>query len=444
LRPRSAEWQSVLDPERRAAALEVAYDVARRASDPARVAASRTAARAQTRFPKTLRWQPWSVAQGEAGIALMCGYVDACSPGEGWDAAGHAFLSTAARGAERAAGPRAGLFAGLNGLAFAAERMSRDGTRYQRLLAALDDAVALRSAALAAELASADTPRGVGAFDAISGASGVAAQLLDRDPHGVLPSVLEGLVALAGRRDGQSRWATPAEYIGDEDMARRYPSGHLNCGLAHGIPGPLAVLALALRAGVEVEGQRRAVAELGAWLVAHRCEDEWGVHWPTAVPLPAPGEPEVDPASLPPSRCAWCYGSPGVARALWLAGDALGDTALRELAVEAMLAVHARPVAERKIPSPTFCHGVAGLLQIVLRFAHDTGLSVFAEAAAGLVDELLAAYEPDRLLGYASLEPASNRVDRAGLLDGAPGIAMVLLAAATDVEPGWDRLFLLS
>lgn len=444
MRARSPAWQSVLDAERRAAALDVAYEVARRASDPARVEASLTAARTQTHFPQTLRWQPWSIAQGEAGIALMCAYLDACSPGEGWDAAGHAFLSKAARGAERAAGARVGLFAGLNGLAFAAERLSRDGARYQRLLAALDDAVAPRSADLGAELAGADTPHRVAAFDAISGASGVAAQLLDRDPHGVLPSVLQGLVALAGRRNGRPRWATPPEYAGDEDMARRYPSGPLNCGLAHGIPGPLAVLALALRAGVEVEGQRRAVAELGEWLAAHRCADEWGVHWPTAVPLPAPGEPDIDPAALPPSRCAWCYGSPGVARALWLAGDALGDAALRDLAIEAMLAVHARPVAERHVPSPTFCHGVAGLLQIVLRFAHDTGLPVFAEAAAELVDELLAAYEPDRLLGYASLEPAGNRVDRAGLLDGAPGIAMVLLAAATDVEPTWDRLFLLS
>jgi hypothetical protein len=35
-------------------------------------------------------------------------------------------------------------------------------------------------------------------------------------------------------------------------------------------------------------------------------------------------------------------------------------------------------------------------------------------------------------------------VDRPGLLDGAPGAALVLLAAATDVEPAWDRVFLLS
>jgi hypothetical protein len=35
-------------------------------------------------------------------------------------------------------------------------------------------------------------------------------------------------------------------------------------------------------------------------------------------------------------------------------------------------------------------------------------------------------------------------VDQPGLLDGAPGVILALLAASTDVEPIWDRLFLLS
>jgi hypothetical protein len=116
----------------------------------------------------------------------------------------------------------------------------------------------------------------------------------------------------------------------------------------------------------------------------------------------------------------------------------------RELAVEAMEAVYRRPLRERGIDSPTFCHGVAGLLQITLRFANDTGLPLFAEAAETLSGQLLSLYDPDSLLVYYSLEPGGRRVDRPGLLDGASGIAVVLLAAATDVEPTWDRLFLLS
>ncbi|WP_277752743.1 lanthionine synthetase LanC family protein [Streptomyces sp. L2] len=82
-----------------------------------------------------------------------------------------------------------------------------------------------------------------------------------------------------------------------------------------------------------------------------------------------------------PARSAWCYGAPGVAHALWLAGTALGDHDLHDVATEAMAAVLRRPAHMRFIDSPTFCHGVAGLLQIVLRFAHATRLPFLHDAA---------------------------------------------------------------
>jgi hypothetical protein len=109
-----------------------------------------------------------------------------------------------------------------------------------------------------------------------------------------------------------------------------------------------------------------------------------------------------------------------------------------------MEAVFRRPVAERHIDSPTFCHGVAGLLEIALRFANDTGESVFIDESRILVRQLLDSYRPESLLGFRHLEIENHEVDQPGLLDGAPGIALVLLAAATSVEPTWDRLFLLS
>jgi hypothetical protein len=198
--------------------------------------------------------------------------------------------------------------------------------------------------------------------------------------------------------------------------------------------------------GVEVEGLGEAVNRMASWLSRHRWDDAWGVNWPAAVPLEPDGSvaaPPPPPASIP-SRTAWCYGSPGIARALWFAGEAVDDSGYRELAVEAMEAVYRRPLNVRFIDSPTFCHGVAGLMQITLRFAHDTGLPQFTEGAHALGEQLLSLYDPDSLLGYWSLEPGGNRVDQPGLLDGAPGVVLVLLAAATPVEPSWDRLFLLS
>jgi hypothetical protein len=109
-----------------------------------------------------------------------------------------------------------------------------------------------------------------------------------------------------------------------------------------------------------------------------------------------------------------------------------------------MDAVFRRPIDKRQINSPTFCHGVAGLLSIALRFRHDLGDSLFSEEISKLVEQLLTRFQPDSLLGFRNIEYGDHEIEQPGLLDGAPGVALVLLAAATEVEPTWDRLFLLS
>lgn len=442
-------WAPALTPARAETAVTIAREVAARVTDEARLPAAIDAAPQQTAFPEAVHWVPYSLAQGEAGLALMCAYLDACFPGENWDRAGHRLITTAARAAERVEFLPPGAFVGLAGLTFVTWSLSRGGSRYQRMQASFEDTL-LSSAVVHAQAASQEpTGVSVGAFDAISGLSGIGACLLARserpEARAVLGLVLSALVRLCEREDsGLPRWHTPPHLMADQAMARAHPGGTLNCGLAHGIPGPLALMALALGRGVEVDGQRDALRRTCEWLLAHRADDDCGINWPTVVPIAPEGEQQREPAPLQPSRSAWCYGSPGVARALWLSGDALDDADLREMGVAAMEAVYRRPIGERRIDSPTFCHGVAGLLHITLRFAHDTGLPVFTDAANTLADQMLAAYEPDGLLGYRSVEPGDHRVDQAGLLDGAAGIAMMLLAAATHVEPSWDRLFLLA
>ena len=446
-------WGATLGADQAAAAATVAREVAHRLRDREQIEAANAAAARQTAFPKSVYWEPYGIAQGDAGLAVLCAYLDSCFPEEDWDAVGHRYLTLAARGAESSSYLPAGLSAGLSGLAFAAWSLSRQGTRYQKLLTAIEEALLPQTVELADTLCRQSRQKqgvSVGQFDLISGLSGVGAYLLCRREHqptvAALRTVLRGLVALTREEDGVPYWHTPAHLMSDEEiMLRLYPNGNLNCGLAHGIPGPLGLMALALHSGVEVDGLKEAIDQAANWLGKNRVDDAWGVNWPTAVSLAPDGEAVVASSpSAEPSRSAWCYGSPGIARALWLAGEALGHPEYRELAIEAMKAVYRRPPWERRIDSPTFCHGVAGLLQITLRFANDTGLPLFLEAAETLGEQLLSLYDPDTLLGYYSLEPGGQRVDQPGLLDGAPGVVLVLLAAATDAEPTWDRLFLLS
>jgi hypothetical protein len=232
-----------------------------------------------------------------------------------------------------------------------------------------------------------------------------------------------------------------------------FPNGNLNCGLAHGIPGVLAFLSLVRLSGLSFDRLDDAMVTIADWICTHRQDDAWGVNWPTAVPLETasdggdhvvlrPGDPALAPGG--PGRAAWCYGSPGVARALWLAGRALDRDDYRTHALAAMDAVYRRPIPARMIDSPTFCHGVSGLLAITMRFAADTQLPVFTEESRRLVEQLMQSFEPASLLGFRTIEYGGNQTDQPGLLDGAAGVALVLLAAATGIEPTWDRIFLLA
>ena len=442
-------WTSMLRPALAAQAMEVARDIAERLRDQHRVGIAVAAAPSQTAFPLAVHWQPPTLGQGDAGLALICAYLNACFANEEWDRAGHSYLTIAAKGAERLPHLSVCMLGGLAGLAFAGWSLSRGATRYRRLLGTIDSNLLPRVTAQADGLARL-TMEGVsvGEFDVISGLAGIGAYLLVRreDPSvaRALKATLRSLVALASDTGSRPRWWTPAHLLGDADTAALYPHGNLNCGLAHGIPGPLALMALALSYGIVVPGVEEVVDRLVDWLIGHRADDGWGVNWPYAVSLTSEGLPNDTASADPSSRAAWCYGAPGVARALWLAGVGRDRVEWRDLAVEAMESVYRRPIAARQIDSPTFCHGVAGLLQITLRFANDTRLPVFAEAAAGLTEGLLSAYEPESLLGYRNWEPGGTRVDQPGLLDGAPGVLLVLLAASSKVEPSWDRAFLLS
>ncbi|HEY0072293.1 MAG TPA: lanthionine synthetase C family protein [Chloroflexia bacterium] len=450
-------WRTVLDNEQARAAASIAHEIATRLRDPDRVASAAATALQQTAFPQTHYWQPYKVSQGNAGLAVLFAQCDACFPGEGWDAAGHRHIVLAARDAEQSVHLSPGAFSGLSGLAFAVWQLSRGGSRYRNLIESLEQTLLPQTLTLVRDLDDWRRDVTVSEFDAISGLSGIAAYLLCRrevpDVAATLQALVESLVVMTAEDAGIPRWYTPGHLMWDESTRKAYPHGNLNCGLAHGIPGPLVVLALAQLSGVKVPGLGEAIDRVATWLSQSRCDDEWGINWPTAVALEGVETPggmtllrATPPAQAPwgPGRAAWCYGSPGVARALWLAGEALDDTRFRALAISAMEAVYRRPIAARSIDSPTFCHGVAGLMQITLRFANDTGLPLFTEAAQALAGQLLGLYDPDSLLGYQDIEYQGRRVDQPGLLTGAPGVALALLAAGMNVQPTWDRLFLLS
>jgi hypothetical protein len=350
------------------------------------------------------------------GVALLCAQLDRVFPEDGWDAAGHVQLAAVAQAVEQGAGGL-GLFHGTTGVAFAAAALAAGRPRYERLLAEVDAVIVQGARASCTGLAGVE---GVpaGAWDLISGLTGVGTYLLGRpDLRATLEAVLATLVSVSADGDGRPRWWTPHDAL-YEDMQREFPNGNVNCGLAHGVAGPLALWALAEHAGVAVAGQAEATARVGSWLAAQAREGPWGPMWPAAVATAA--DPPVPFARVRPG---WCYGNAGVGRALALAGRSEEGAA----AVRAGLRLQedAAPLDE-----PILCHGTSGLAHVALRMAAESGDAEIAAAARRLCVELI-----DR---------ADEVGDDPSLLTGASGIALVLLAAATPAEPTWDRALLLA
>jgi len=432
-------WRPIAKGEYVTKAVGAARSVSQRLRDPDVVHEAAALANAQSSFPSKAPWLPYSIARGDAGLALMCGYLNECFPGENWDLVAHHYLAAAVAAIELQPDVAPALFSGAAGSGAAADYLSQGGLRYQRLLAAIDAVVARSAESLVASVRATSSGLPFSLFDVISGLAGVGRYLLLRhDQPGVRPILeraLSCLAELTQSDDGLPRWFTPPQFI-DEKTRDLFPRGNLNCGLAHGIPGPLAVMAIAHRRNVIPETSEIAIERAADWLCLHRADDKWGVNWPSMH--------QRDYAKPEPGRCAWCYGPPGVARSLWLAGEALDRNDYRDLAVEAMRAVFRRPTPERMIDSATFCHGISGTLQITLRFVADTGFADLREGATELLIQLLALYDRNSLLGYRNLERPGVFTDQPGLLDGAAGVVTTLLAAATKVEPAWDSVFLLN
>ncbi|HZI73903.1 MAG TPA: hypothetical protein VFD73_07705, partial [Gemmatimonadales bacterium] len=76
LDPRPHVWRPLLTGPQLRQARSVAIDVAERLADRRIVRDAVASAAARTQFPRALHWAPYGVAQGEAGLAILHGYLD--------------------------------------------------------------------------------------------------------------------------------------------------------------------------------------------------------------------------------------------------------------------------------------------------------------------------------------------------------------------------------
>ncbi|WUR11431.1 lanthionine synthetase LanC family protein [[Empedobacter] haloabium] len=253
-------------------------------------------------------------------------------------------------------------------------------------------------------------------FDLITGLAGIGTYALMRSDGGAareLYRTVESVLAEQSESAAAGRvWRTAGRFLGPLAPAESRKHGHVDLGVAHGLPGVVLLLAGALRHGLATGDTTRYLREGAAALVALR------------------GEP-VDGACYPyyssqrgGSRLAWCYGDLSVGFALHAAGAALSDPALGETAHVLVAERLAQPDESFGLADHALCHGHAGVLHLVGKMARERAEPVYLRRMAAWRAAIADGAQP--LAGHT------------GLLEGSGGVLLALQDGVARGRHHWD------
>ncbi|HEX9669191.1 MAG TPA: lanthionine synthetase C family protein [Thermoanaerobaculia bacterium] len=424
----SDSWTTVVSEQDAARAIDAVLAIARDLSGPA--AAPDGAPLDGARSPESS-----TIVAGYAGQAIFFAYLEQNRPGEGFAEQG---VDKIERAIELLAAEASfpGLYQGFSGVAWAAEHLQNG------ILAETDDDEDLNAGVDETLLHLLRQSPWPGHYDLISGLVGLAVYALSRLPRAIavecLDLVVDRLAELAVEQPSGFTWFTPRDRLVDESYDF-FTGGNYNLGVAHGVPGVIAVLARICGAGIAETKACPLLEGAVSWLLSQRLEDCRAL-FPTAI---GPG------VEIRYSRAAWCYGDPGIAATLLTAARAAGVASWEREALEIARHSAARPFDSTLIRDGCLCHGSAGLGHLFNRMYQATGDEVLGQAALSWYRWTLDQRRPGQGIGGFlnwSPTPSKEMVWQAdpSFLSGAVGMGLALLAAATPVEPRWDELLLLS
>ncbi|WP_018788560.1 lanthionine synthetase C family protein [Micromonospora sp. CNB394] len=370
-----------------------------------------------------------SLATGGVGPALLA-IEQALNGTANWKAAHR--LVTQAASSPIDAGRHAGLYYGAPAILFTLNATATDG--HDRYAAARQHLTPHVRRLIRERLTNGDdrlrhgTAATFAEYDLFYGLTGLGALLLrDLPDSDELGDLLTYVTRLTEPRTCDAQ-QLPGWWVDhDPDPTLPTPGGHANLGMAHGAAGLLALLALALRDGRQVDGQTEAIERLCA------CFDRWqqdsahGPWWPQW--LTRDDLRTGRPVQESPGRPSWCYGPPGIARALQLAAIATNQPA-RQAAAEAALAASLTRTQLDRLTEPGICHGFAGLHATAYRAARDASTTDIAAQLPALAERLRRVPSPDH----------------AGFLKGRSGCSLASETACTNIPPRtrWDACLLIT
>ncbi|MBM7715658.1 lantibiotic modifying enzyme [Bacillus thermophilus] len=394
-------------------------------------------------------WEPLSLSHGYPAICVAMGEMDKFRQDSGWDLVGHDYVLGIKKEIERHGIHSLSMWSGLSGILMGVHALSKGGSRYKGFINQL---IQFFCETYPAELEKtmAKNDLEMSDYDVIEGwCSTIGILLLYKEEEWAktaLGKVLAYIVSFC--EDKTVLGVTvPGWYILPRQLSpESSPMGEFNCGMSHGIAGVLAAMSICLKEGIQISGQKEAMHKISDWLRSHSRKDQYGVRLPSIISW----EEEVykDRSNAEDyHRDAWCYGSPGAARALWLAGEALNRNALKAIALDAYLATFSKPLKKWNIFSPTFCHGLSGLLRLTHLMYEDSGNEALRIERDKLLSMIVDMYDQNAPLGYYDhnfSDNAEKKIANMGMLEGVAGILLTLLSIYQKPISNWDLAFMIN
>ena len=209
----------------------------------------------------------------------------------------------------------------------------------------------------------------------------------------------------------------------------------LDLGIAHGIVGPMLALAK-LKSENILKEDMGIVNEAIKLVFLCRRDDKL---WPGKIY--SNNIINLDFKNLP-TRMAWCYGTPGVAFALFKICQLMNLNYIDEIIESLVNHLHS---TEKNIYSPSMCHGLAGVAFIYDFIGRNNSNVELTDFSDSLRKKIITLFSEEKVFGYTDKEKIVDvevNLESVGILQGVTGIVLFLLNPYSDENLLWERMFI--
>ena len=388
----------------------------------------------------------YSLANGYAGIILFLNELSIIT-GNNMDNKIHIFLKNAVNFLENSRPISPSLFKGIAGFNHTVSLVNKNTNNYYKLLNKLDNILIIYYEKYIRDLKLYKSNNKLYLpidleYDVIYGVSGIARYVLERyKSNGMMEQIANQIIFFLINltkdilHEGRVKkgWYSHSYNQKEDSYYIDYEHCYYNLGLAHGISGPLAILSIFLINGFELKGQKEAIQIIINWLkqIDSHIQD---TAWPYTIK-------DIDFIDNSDYRFAWCYGIPGIAISMLLAGKALNNISIIDDATRIFGNIFKYDFNKWNINSPIICHGYGGVLQIAYRMLYYNHKER-AFSTEIILEKLLNTINYNQNYCFDNIDNRRG-IENPDFLMGSTGVGLVLLSSISNIIPMWDSTLLL-